>query len=340
MKQGQSVPKFNVEPQNLLPTANCLMPEVCVNLCFRMSSIIKENHITVNEPIPAAEKNEPDSPARPALPEKPLVVIEPGGGWIPLNLRDLWHYRDLLYILTERDIKVRYKQTLLGAAWAIIQPLSTMLIFSLFFGRLAGMPSDGVPYPIFAYAGLLPWTFFSNAVNNSGNSLVGNSHLITKVYFPRMIIPTASVAAGLLDFAIAFGLLLVLMFYYDIGPSVNILMLPVLVILTSLLAVGTGMWMSALNVKYRDIRYALPFLIQLGMFATPIIYPSSLVPDGWRWLMAFNPLTGQIEAYRAAFFGRPFDWLALGVSAVLTIVILFYAAFMFKRMEKSFADII
>ncbi len=274
------------------------------------------------------------------LPEKPVVIIEPSKTWVALNLRDLWQYRDLLYILTMRDIKVRYKQTLLGAAWAIIQPLFTMLIFTLFFGKLAGMPSDGIPYPIFAYAGLLPWTFFSNAVTNSGNSLVGNSNLITKIYFPRMIIPMASVAAGLLDFVIAFGLLVVLMFYYGVGLSINLLMLPVLLVLTSLLAIGVGMWMSALNVKYRDIRYALPFLIQLGMFASPIIYPLSLVPEKWRWLMALNPLAGQIEAYRSAFFGKPFDWLSLGVSAVLTFAVLIYSAYNFRRMEKSFADII
>ena len=274
------------------------------------------------------------------LPEKPIVVIEPSRGWIPVNLRDLWHYRDLLYILTMRDIRVRYKQTALGAAWAIIQPLFTMLIFTLFFGRLAGMPSDGIPYPIFAYAGLLPWTFFSNAVTNSGNSLVGNSNLITKVYFPRMIIPMASVGSGLIDFAIAFGLLVVLMFYYGVAISLSILMLPVLVILTSLLAMGIGMWMSALNVKYRDIRHALPFLIQLGMFVSPIIYPTTIVPEKWRWLLAFNPMTGIIEGYRSAIFGREFNWFAIGISAAITFAILFYAAYMFKRMEKSFADII
>ncbi len=274
------------------------------------------------------------------LPEKPLVVIEPSKGWVPVNFRDLWHYRDLLYILTMRDIKVRYKQTLLGAAWAIIQPLFTMLIFTLLFGRLAGMPSDGIPYPIFAYAGLLPWTFFSNAVTNSGNSLVGNSNLITKVYFPRMIIPMASVGSGLVDFAIAFGLLVVLMFYYGVGLTLSILMLPVLIVLTSFLAMGIGMWMSALNVKYRDIRHALPFLIQLGLFISPIIYPPTIVPEKWRWLLLFNPMTGIIEGYRSAIFGRSFDWLALGISALITIAILFYATFMFKRMEKSFADII
>ena len=299
-----------------------------------------ENRLSSRQTISDSGENKPDLPAAHPLPDNPLVVIEPSRGWIPVNLRELWHYRDLLYILTMRDIKVRYKQTSLGAAWAIIQPLFTMLIFTLFFGRLAGMPSDGIPYPIFAYAGLLPWTFFSNAVTNSGNSLVGNSNLITKVYFPRMIIPMASVGSGLLDFAIAFGLLVALMFYYGVALSINILMLPVLVILTSLLAIGVGMWMSALNVKYRDIRYALPFLIQLGMFATPIIYPASLVPEKWRWLLFINPLAGQIEAYRSAFFGTEFNWLALGISGVITFAILFYAAITFKRMEKSFADII
>src|SRR5205085_10522467 len=220
-------------------------------------------------------------------PEHAPIVwrIEPSRGWVSLKLNELWDYRELLYFLTWRDVKVRYKQTVLGAAWAIIQPLFTMLIFTLFFGRFAGVPSDGVPYPLFAYAGLLPWIFFSNAVTNSGNSLVGSANLITKVYFPRMIIPGAAVAAGLVDFAIAFGILIVLMIYYGIGFSWSLLMLPALVLLTALLALGVGMWMSALNVKYRDIRYALPFLIQLWMFASPIIYPLTIVPARWKWLL-------------------------------------------------------
>jgi lipopolysaccharide transport system permease protein len=303
-----------------------------------MSFITTKENQTVAATAPLG--NLPNEKSDFQLPENPLVVIEPSKGWVPLNLRDIWQYRDLLYILTMRDIKVRYKQTVLGALWAIIQPLFAMLIFTLFFGRLAGMPSDGIPYPLFAYAALLPWTFFSNAVTGSGNSLVGNANLITKIYFPRMIIPIATVVAGLLDFLIAFGLLIFLMFYYAVGLSINILMLPVLVILTSFLAIGIGMWVSALTVKFRDIRYALPFLIQLGMFATPIIYPSSLVPEKWRWLLSLNPLTGQIEAYRSAFFGKPFDWLSLGISVVLTLAILFYAAYTFRRMEKSFADLI
>jgi lipopolysaccharide transport system permease protein len=274
------------------------------------------------------------------VPEHPVVSIRPSGKWSALNLRDLWSYRELLYFLTWRDVKVRYKQTLLGATWAIIQPLFAMLVFTLFFGRLAGVPSDGIPYPLFAYAGLLPWMFFSNAVTNSGNSLVGSSNLITKVYFPRMIIPGAAVAAGLIDFGIAFVILVVLMAYYRVGITTGILMLPVLVVLTMLLALGVGMWMSALNVKYRDIRHALPFLIQLWMFATPIVYPSSIVPARWRWALAINPLAGIIEGYRSSLFGRGMEWRMLGISAVITVALLVCSAFAFRRMEKSFADVV
>lgn len=272
------------------------------------------------------------------LPQKPVVVIEPQRS--SLNLYDLWQYRDLFYVLTVRDIKVRYKQTVLGILWTIIQPLFMMVIFTFLFGRLAGIPSDGVPYSIFAYAGLVPWIFFSNAVISSGNSLVGNSSLITKVYFPRMIIPVATVGAGLIDFAIAFGLLILLMIYYGIGFSLNILMLPVLILLTVLLAAGIGMWMSAINVKYRDVRYALPFLIQVWMFATPIIYPLSLVPEKWSWLLIINPLTGLIEGYRSAIFGRPFDLTGLGSSAIIILLVLIYSLSKFRQMERSFADIV
>lgn len=274
------------------------------------------------------------------LPEHPVVVIEPSKSWVALGLRDLWAYRELFYFLTWRDVKVRYKQTLLGAAWAILQPLCAMIIFTVFFGKFAKMPSDGIPYPIFAYAGLLPWTFFSNAVTNSGNSLVGSSNLITKVYFPRMIIPGAAVGAGLVDFAIAFLLLAVLMIYYNIALTWSTLMLPVLVVLIMLLAAGVGMWMSALNVKYRDIRYALPFLIQLWMFASPIIYPPSMVPPQWRWILALNPLTGIIDAFRSSLFGHSFNWSALGMSTILTLFILIYSAYSFRRMERSFADVV
>ena len=275
-----------------------------------------------------------------ALPEEPLVTIEPNKAWSALDLRDLWAFRELLYFLTWRDVKVRYKQTELGVAWAIIQPLFTMLVFTLFFGRLAGVPSDNVPYPVFAYAGLLAWTFFANAITNSGNSLVGSANLITKVYFPRMIIPGAAVAAGLVDFAIAFVILVLLMVYYGVMITWSILMFPVVVLLTTLLALGMGMWLSALNVKYRDVRFALPFLVQLWMFVSPVIYPASFLPVKFRWLLWLNPMTGIIEGYRSALFGLPFNWIALAASAAITLGLVIYAAFSFRRMEKSFADIV
>ncbi|MFN7948484.1 MAG: ABC transporter permease [Blastocatellia bacterium] len=296
-----------------------------------------DNTAVESLPIPAEISSQRQSHS---LPDKPVVTIRPSGKWVALNLRDLWAYRDLLYFLTWRDVKVRYKQTVLGAAWAIIQPLFTMLIFWLFFGRLAGMPSDGVPYPLFALAGLIPWTFFANAVTSSGNSLVGSANLITKVYFPRMIIPFAAVGAGLIDLAIAFGLMAVMMVWFKVVPTLSLLLLPVLVIVTALLATGVGMWMSALNVKYRDIRYALPFCIQLWMFASPIIYPVTLVPAKWRWLLAINPMTGIIDGYRAALFGRTPDWQALAISTAVTLAALVYAAYHFRRMEKTFADVV
>ena len=277
----------------------------------------------------------------PQLPENPVVIIEPSKAWVALSLRDLWAYRELLYFLTWRDIKVRYKQTVLGAAWAIIQPLLTMLIFTLLFGRLAGIKSDGIPYPIFAYAGLLIWTFFANAVTNSGNSLVGSANLITKIYFPRMIIPAAAVGAGLIDLALAFLIQIGLMIYYGVVVSPRILMVPVLVLLTTLLAAGVGMWLSALNVKYRDIRYAIPFLIQLWMFASPVIYPESLVQGKLKYVLRLNPLTGIIENFRIALFGHSnFHWRSLGISAAITLFILIYSAYSFRRMERSFADIV
>lgn len=276
------------------------------------------------------------------LPNEPLVVIEPSKSWVALNLRDLWSYRELLYFLTWRDVKVRYKQTLLGVIWAILQPLLTMLISTLVFGYLGGFgaKTGGIPYPIFAYAALLPWTFFSNAIATSGNSLVGSANLITKVYFPRMIIPGAAVAAGLVDFFIAFVLLIGLMLYYKVVLTWNLLLFPGLVLLTSLLALGVGMWLSALNVKYRDIRFALPFIVQIWMFASPVFYPSSIMPQKWRWVFQLNPLTGIIDGYRSSLFGLPIDWIALAISTLITALMLVYASYSFKRMEKSFADII
>lgn len=268
------------------------------------------------------------------------IVIEPGGSGFELGLHDLWRYRELLYFLIWRDIKIRYKQTLLGAGWAIIQPLFTMLLFTLFFGRLARIPSDGVPYPLFAYAGLLPWTFFANALTNSGNSLVGSTNLITKVYFPRVIIPAAAVFAGLLDFVIAFLLLIPMLIYYRIAVTWQLLLLPGFICLALLLALGVGMWLSALNVKYRDIRYALPFLIQLWLFASPVIYPMSIMPERWRWVLALNPMTGIIEGFRGSLFGGKLEAMTTLTSAALTIAILIISFFAFQRLEDSFADVI
>jgi len=274
------------------------------------------------------------------LPEKPLVTIEPQKSWVPLNIRDLWACRELLYFLMWRDIKVRYKQTALGAAWAVVQPLITMIIFTYFFGKLARVPTEGLPYPIFFYTGLLLWTFFSNAVNSGANSLIGNSNLITKIYFPRLIIPSAAVGAGLLDFAIASLLLIGLLIYYNFPVTLGYLMLLPLIAFTTLLALGVGIWLSALNVRYRDVRYALPFLIQVWLFVSPIIYPASLVPEGWRWVMILNPVTGFVEAFRASLFGRPFPWGSIGYSVGFTTVMLAYASYAFRRMERSFAELI
>jgi lipopolysaccharide transport system permease protein len=295
------------------------------------------NHIPSksNPPVPDPEAQ--------FLPNEPLITIERSRSWSPVNLREIWEYRELLFFLTWRDVKVRYKQTMLGVLWVILQPLVTMLIFTLFFGRLAGLDAKtgGIPYPIFAFAGLLPWMFFSNAVINSSNSLVGSVHLITKIYFPRMIIPTAAVAAGLLDFALGFVILTILMMHYGVGITSSLILLPGLVILLTLLALGVGMFLSALHVKYRDIRHALPFLIQLWMFASPVIYPTTLVPERWRWVLALNPLTGIIEGFRVALLGgKPIEWNLLAISAAVTVILLIYSALAFKRMEKSFADVI
>ncbi len=271
----------------------------------------------------------------------PITIIEPKKGWVPIDLKQIWQYRELFYFLTKRDIKVRYKQTVLGGLWAIIQPVFTMIVFTLFFGRLAKMPSDGVPYPIFVYAGLLPWTYFSNAVSASGNSLVGSANLITKVYFPRLIVPASASLAGLLDFFIAMLVLGALMIYYQFVPGVGILLFPFLVGLTFMCAVGVGLWLSALNVQYRDIRYVIPFLVQIWMFVSPVIYPISMVKEKYQWLLALNPMGGVIKAYRASVLGhQPIDWLLLGISTVIIFVIFVSGLFYFRRMEKYFADIV
>jgi lipopolysaccharide transport system permease protein len=276
----------------------------------------------------------------PFQPDKPLITIEPSKGWVALNLRDLWAHRELLYFLTWRDVKVRYKQTALGVLWAILQPVFMMLIFTLFFGKLAGIKTGEIPYPLFAFAGLVPWTFFANSVTSGGNSLTGSAGLITKVYFPRMLVPVAAVAAGFVDFILAFIVLVGLMVYFQVGLTVNMLMLPVLALMMMLFALGIGMWMAALNVKYRDIRFALPFVIQIWLFVSSVIAPSTAVPEQWRWLLVLNPMSGFIEGFRAALFGHEFNWTMLGISSAITLVVLIYSAHAFRRMEKNFADII
>ena len=274
----------------------------------------------------------------------PHLVIEPTRSWVALNLRDTWSYRELLYFLTWRDVRVRYKQTAFGAAWAIAQPLATMLLFTLVFGRLAKMPSDGLPYALFAYAGLMPWTFFSNALTTSSNSLVVSSGLITKVYFPRLVLPAASVMAGLVDFFCAFMLFLGLMAWYRVPLTMKMLMFPVMVLLLWAAALGVGTYLAALNVRFRDVRFVVPFLIQFWFFATPIIYPASMVPEQYQSLYFLNPLAGIIEGFRVSLLsglnGASFNWFGIGLSAIVTMLILLVAAYEFRRMERGFADVI
>ncbi len=270
-----------------------------------------------------------------------VTIIEAKKGWVPIDLREIWKYRELFYFLTKRDIKVRYKQTVLGGIWAIIQPSFTMVVFTLFFGKLAKVPSDGIPYPIFVYAGLLPWTYFANALSSSGNSLVGSANLITKVYFPRLIIPASASLAGLVDFFIAMSILGVLMIYYQFMPGIGIALLPFLVGLTFLCAVGVGLWLSALNVQYRDIRYAIPFLIQLWMFVSPVIYPVSMVGEKYQWLLALNPMGGVINAFRASLLDhQPIDWFLLSISAAIIFLLFLSGMYYFRKMEKTFADVV
>jgi lipopolysaccharide transport system permease protein len=271
----------------------------------------------------------------------PVTIIRPSRGWVSLRLGDLWEYRELLYFLVWRDIKVRYKQTALGAAWAILQPLLTMLVFSIFFGTLAKMPSDGLPYPVFAYAALLPWQLFAHALTESGNSLVANRQLITKVYFPRLLIPISAVLAGLVDFAIAFAILVGLMLFYGIVPTVNILALPLFLGLAVATALAVGIWLSALNVRYRDVRYTIPFLTQFWLFLTPIAYPSSLVPEPWRAVYGLNPMAGVVEGFRWALLGSPGATGALVPVSALTVGVLLLGGLVyFRHMEKTFADVV
>jgi lipopolysaccharide transport system permease protein len=274
------------------------------------------------------------------LPAEPLITIEGGRRWPGLGLRDLWTHRELLYFLAWRDVKVRYKQTMLGAAWAILQPLLTMVVFTVLFGRLARMPTDGEPYPLFCYAALLPWNFFVTAVGNSSSSLVANSNLITKVYFPRLVIPAAAISAGLVDLAIASTVLIVMLPFYGLGLHWALLMVLPLVMATTLFTAAVGAWSAAMNVKYRDVRYALPFAIQILMFLTPIIYPVSLVPRRWRWALELNPMSGIVQGFRDAVFGRPFRWPSLALSFSMALGLAILAGFIFRRLEREFADII
>lgn len=274
----------------------------------------------------------------PARARHALIKSEESG--VRLDLGELWYYRELLYFLTLRDIKVRYKQTLMGVAWVIIQPLTTVLIFTLVFNRFVRLDAGPLPYPLFALSGLLLWLFFANAVTNSTHSLVSNANLITKVYFPRMFIPAASVGAGLIDLAVAFLLLLVLCFHYGVALTLNLLLLPLFVLLMALLALGVGLLSAAVTVKYRDLRHALPFVIQLWMFASPVIYPTSIVPQRWKWLVTINPIAGIIEGFRASLTGQPFDQLHVFIAAVITLAVLVCSAYTFRRLEHTFADVV
>lgn len=285
------------------------------------------------------ELNKIDAIGSTIIAELPHIHIEPSPGWVSLRFRELWNYRELMYFLIWRDIKIRYKQTVLGAAWAIIQPVMTMVVFSLFFGKLAKMASEGIPYPIFSFAAILPWNYFAQSLGNASNSLVASGNLITKIYFPRLIIPISSVLAGLVDFAIAFLVLIGMMFYYGVRPNLAMLLLPFFLLLSLVVALGVGLWLSALNVEYRDVRYVVPFLTQFWMFATPVVYSSSLLEEPWRTLYGLNPMVGVVEGFRWALLGTDPPKMMILVSALVSIGLLISGAYYFRRMEKTFADV-
>ena len=270
-----------------------------------------------------------------------VVVIVPSARWRISNVREVWAYRELLYFLAWKDLKLRYKQTALGAGWALLQPLLTMVVFSVFFGRLGGLPSDGLPYPVFTYAALLPWTLFAHVLTQSSQSIVTHQDLVTKVYFPRLLIVLAPVGVGLVDFGIAFTVLLAMMLWYGLPPSAAILAVPLFVALAAVTAVAVGLWLAAANVRYRDVRYALPFLTNLWLFASPVAYPASLVPERWRWLYGLNPMAGAIEGFRWALLGGgglPLTLLA--VSSAMTLILLAGGLSYFARLERTFADVV
>ena len=271
----------------------------------------------------------------------PTLRIQPSRGWSSLGLRELWHHRELVYFFVWRDLKVRYKQTALGAAWALLQPLATMLVFSLFFGRLARMPSDGIPYPLFSYAALVPWMFFANGLSQGANSLVANSHLLTKVYFPRLALPISSLMAGAVDFLVSLIGLAGLMAYFGVGLSSRFVFLPAFMLLAFVACLGIALWLAAINVRFRDVRHTVPFLIQFWMFATPIAYPSSLLPEPWRTVFAINPMVGVVEGFRWALLGTDVaPGPILAVSSAVAIVLMVTGAFYFRRMERTFADVV
>jgi lipopolysaccharide transport system permease protein len=284
--------------------------------------------------VPAAARPDAGSP------EAPWVVIDLASGWNPIDPVELWRYRDLLFFLTWRDISVRYRQTLLGFLWAILQPFLTMIVFTVFLGKVAGVPSDGIPYPVFSYLGLLPWMYFSGAVTRSGATFVSNAHLLTRVYFPRVLLPVSATLSALVDFGIAFLVLGGLMAWYGLALAWTVLLVIPLLLLTACAATGVGLGLAALNARYRDVQYAIPFLMQLWMFATPVVFPASLVPGGWRLLMALNPLTGLIEAHRAAVLGRPLDWPTLGISVASVALLVALGGWWFRRTERSLADVV
>jgi len=272
--------------------------------------------------------------------EIPIIVIKPMSGWAPIDLKELWAYRELLQTFIMRDINVRYKQTALGAAWAVIQPFFMMVVFTLFFGKLAKIPSEGIPYPIFSYAALLPWTLFAEGLSRSTNSVVGNANIMTKVYFPRLLLPISGVVSPLVDFAIAFVILLGMMLYFGFYPTENIIWLPAFILLALASSLGAGLWLSALNVQYRDFQYTVPFLIQIWLFASPVVYPSSLLPEPYRMIYGLNPMAGVIEGFRWTLLGTSPPGSLIVVSVVVILAILVSGAFYFRRMEKTFADVV
>lgn len=271
-----------------------------------------------------------------------LVTIKPVKGWVPLNLKDLWHYHELIYFLTWRDLKVRYKQSVLGVLWAILKPFMNMVVFTIFFGELAKIPSDGIPYPIFSYTGLLPWGFFAAALEVSARSMLQSGSMVSKIYFPRIIVPLSSVFANLVDFFIAFVILIGMMIFYQITPTINVLWLPLFILLAMITAIGVGLWFSALLVMYRDVNYLLPFITEIWKFISPVVYSATLIPEKWQWLYSINPMAGVVSGFRWALLGKPetISFVSLAISAGISLVIFISGLYFFRRMERIFADMI